>query len=252
MNNLPKIFLVLILENNNTKISIIPLVFPWKDINNKTLNFFQIYYSRFFTIKFLIIIWLIWFFLGDMSNHNCITPSEKIGCYAAIWHENIIHPVNYLISFITAPFFYNSTQHITFTTISFLIFVQSFEARVGTIRTIIIFYVTIISISIIGGIISNLGSLIFPEVEIFSYMLERSWMGSSSGFMGIIGAMAHFSKFKPTLPSIVILFELWNLTINGISLSISITHASSCLFGYLLWEGVYNRKYFGLLQKLGL
>ena len=134
--------MVLILENNNTKISITPLVFPWKDINNKTLNFFQIYYSRFFTIKFLIIIWLIWFFLGDMSNHNCITPSEKIGCYAAIWHENIIHPVNYLISFITAPFFYNSTQHITFTTISFLIFVQSFEARVGTIRTIIIFYLT--------------------------------------------------------------------------------------------------------------
>jgi hypothetical protein len=37
--------------------------------------------------------------------------------------------MEYLISFFTAPFFYNSSQHIRFTTITFLIFIQSFEAR---------------------------------------------------------------------------------------------------------------------------
>ena len=236
------------LEKYNTKLPIIPLLLPWNDSNGKVLNLFEIYYSRFFTIHFLIVIWLIWFFLGEMSTTNdCITSNQKIGCSVAIWHNNLINPVNYMFSFFTAPFFYNSTQHITFTTFSFLVFVQSFEAKVGTIPTIIIFFSTIISIGIVGGITANLGSIIFPEVEIFSYMLERSWMGASSGFMGIIGAMGHLSKFKPILPSIVILFELWNLIINGISLSISITHVISCLFGYLIWDLIHNRKYFGLI-----
>lgn len=235
--------LVMFLEKSNLNLPLIPIVLPWKDSEGNTLKILQIYFSRFFTINFLIIIWLIWYFLGDISTTNCITPNERIGCSAVIWHINITSPMEYLISFFTAPFFYNSSQHIRFTTITFLIFIQSFEARAGTTKTILIFLITIVSIGFIGGVVSNLGVLLFPNLEIFSYMLGRGWMGASSGFMGIIGSMSHYSKFKPLLPAIVILFESWNLMINGISLSISITHVISCLFGYILWDIINNRKY---------
>ena len=232
--------LVLFLEKSNLNLPLIPIVLPWKDSEGNILKLLQIYFSRFFTINFLIIIWLIWYFLGDMSTTNCITPNEKIGCSAAIWHTNITSPMGYLISFFTAPFFYNSSQHIRFTTITFLIFIQSFEARAGTKKTILVFLITIVSIGFIGGVVSNLGVLLFPHLEIFSYMLGRGWMGASSGFMGIIGSMSHYSKFKPLLPAIVILSESWNLIINGISLSISITHVISCLFGYYIFP--YNNQ----------
>lgn len=241
--NSKTVSLVLFLEKLKLNLPLIPIVLPWKDSEGETLKLLQIYLSRFFTYTFLIIIWFIWYFLGDMSTTSCITPNEKIGCSAAIWHTNISNPIKYISSFFTAPFFYNSTQHIRFTTISFLIFVQSFEAKAGTIKTILIFLITITSIGFIGGIVSNLGVLIFPNLEIFSYMLGRGWMGASSGFMGIIGAMSHYSKFKPLLPIIVILFESWNLLINGISLSISITHVISCLYGYYIFSVITNRKY---------
>ena len=235
--------------NNNSKLPIIPLFFPWKDSNGKILNLFQLYSSRFFTINFLIIIWTFWFLFGDMSTIYCITPNEKIGCSAAIWHKNWNSPAKYFISFFTAPFFYNSEQHIRFTTISFLIFVQSFEAKVGSLNTIKLFFITNISISILGGITSNFGSILFPELEIFSYMLERNWMGASGAFMGIIGAMSHLCRFRLLFPIAVLFFESWNFFINGISLSISITHVIGCVFGYCFWKAKINRNNFGLLSK---
>ncbi|MBK00343.1 MAG: hypothetical protein CMB48_05235 [Euryarchaeota archaeon] len=228
---------MLFLKYNN-ELPLIPIVLPWKNSEGVRLNFLQAYFSRFFTYNFLIIIWLIWYFLGEMSSTNCITINEKIGCSAAIWHENIKEPIQYLTSFFSAPFFYNSSQHIRFTTISFLIFVQSFEAIVGTKNTILVFFSTIVSIALLGGLVSNFGFFLFPHLEIFSYMLERNWMGASSGFMGIIGSMSHLSKFKFVLPGTVIVFESWNFFINEISFSISITHIFSCLFGYFFWKQI--------------
>jgi len=240
---------VLFLTQENIKLPLIPVILPWKNHRGERLSFFQIYFSRFFTYTFLIIIWIIWYFLGEMSSTNCITANEKIGCSAAIWHTEFNNPIKYFFSFFTAPFFYNSSQHIRFTTISFLIFVQSFEARVGTKKIILVFLATIISVDLIGGIVSNLGYFLFPNLEIFSYMLGRSWMGASSGFMGIIGSMSHFSKYKPLLPGIVILFESWNFFINGISLSISITHVISCFVGFFIWTIINRRNVISLLME---
>ena len=222
----------------NNDLPLIPIVLPWKNSKGNSINLLQAYLSRFFTYNFLIIIWIIWYFLVEMSSTECITPNQKVGCSAAIWHENIKQPILYFISFFSSPFFYNSSQHIRFTTITFLIFVQSFEAKVGTKNTILVFFCTIISIGLLGGLVSNIGFYLFPESSIFSNMLERNWMGASSGFMGIIGSMGHHSKFKLALPGGVILFESWNYFINGISLTISITHIISCFFGYIFWRQI--------------
>ena len=73
---------------------------PWKDPDGKLLTLSKIYFSRLFTYNFLIIIWLIWYFLGEMSSTNCISPKENIGCSAAIWHNKITNPMEYLISLI--------------------------------------------------------------------------------------------------------------------------------------------------------
>jgi len=243
---------VLSLTQENIKLPLIPVILPWKNSKGKSLNLLQTYRSRFFTCNFLIIIWMIWYFLGDMSSTNCITPQEKIGCSAAIWHNNIKNPIKYFISFFTSPFFYNSSQHIRFTTITFLIFVQSFEAKVGTKNTILVFFTIIISIGLLGGIVSNVGFYLFPESNIFSNMLERNWMGSSSGFMGIIGSMSHLSKFKLVLPGGVILFESWNFFINEISSTISITHIISCLFGYFLGKHLLKQKSLDNLKEVTL
>ena len=235
------------MAQGNNKLPLIPLILPWENHRRERLSFSQMYLSRFFTYTFLIIIWLIWYFLGEMSSNNCITANEKIGCSAAIWHTDFKSPIKYFFSFFTAPFFYNSSQHIRFTTISFLIFVQSFEAIVGTKNTILVFFSTVISIALLGGFVSNIGFFLFPNLEIFPYMLERNWMGASSGFMGIIGSMSHFSKHKSLLPGIVILFESWNFFINGISISISITHVISCFVGFFIWAIINRRKHLELI-----
>ena len=88
------------------------------------------------------------------------------------------------------------------------------------------------------------------ESNTFSNMLERNWMGASSGFMGIIGSMSHLSKFKFLLPGGVILFESWNYFINEISLTISVTHIISCLFGYFLGKHLLKQKSVDNLKKV--
>ncbi len=92
-----------------------------------------------------------------------------------------------------------------------------------------------------AGIIFNTGSHFWPDNETFAHPMTRSRMGGSIGLMGILGALAHHSRWKWLIPAILLTFEYWNRAYNGISEYITWGHLLSALFGFIIW-GIYLKR----------
>jgi len=217
---------------------LLPFVFPFYDTNGKFLRPNQLFKSRIFSLVYLSFIFLIWYFLGygHWGGHRCETLGEQLACASAIWPEKLFSaPHEYLLSFLTSPFFHNDWPHLKLVSIGFVVFCQSFEARAGTKPTVFIFFSSIAFTGLIMGLIMNVGYFFSPDAELFLGAMGRSWMGGSVGMMGILGALSHFSKNKSLIPIIVVLFEIWNRYENGMNIYITFGHLSSFLFGFLIW-----------------
>tara|TARA_B110000116_G_scaffold264042_1_gene271351 strand:- start:967 stop:1701 length:735 start_codon:yes stop_codon:yes gene_type:complete len=236
-----KISLGLIMSH---KQPIIPLYCPWTDAERRILSVKEFFYSRCFSLIYLSGIITIWATLGfgHWGSLRCDTLGEQLACSSAIWPNKLIDsPHEYLLSFFTSPWFHNDFSHIIFIIISFIIFTQSFEVKAGSKSTAILFFGTIAFTSIVAGIIFNSGAYFWPDNEIFTHPMSRSWMGGSIGLMGILGALSHQSRWKWLIPTILLSFEYWNSEYNGISEYITWGHLSSALFGFVVW-GIYLKR----------
>ncbi|MDG1524782.1 MAG: rhomboid family intramembrane serine protease [Candidatus Thalassarchaeaceae archaeon] len=226
------------------EVPILPLYWPWTDTERRVLTTREFLRTRSFSLIYLSGIITIWATLGfgHWGSLRCETLGEQLACSSAIWPNKLIDaPHEYLLSFFTSPWFHNDLPHIKFVIISFAIFTQSFEAKAGTKSTASLFFGTIAFTSIIAGIIFNTGAHFWPESEIFTHPMKRSWMGGSIGLMGILGALSHHSKWKWLIPAILLSFEYWNREYNGISEYITWGHLSSALFGFVVW-GIYLKR----------
>ena len=221
----------------------IPLFWPWTDTERRVLSPREFLRSRQFTLIYLSGIIAIWGTLGfgHWGGLRCETLGEQLACFSAISpHKMVDAPLEYILSFFTSPWFHNDYPHIKFVIISFVVFTQSFEARVGPKATALVFFGTIAFSSIVAGFVFNTGSHFWPDNETFTHPMTRSWMGGSIGLMGILGAMSHHTRWKWFVPAILISFEYWNHHYNGISEYITWGHLSSALFGFVFW-GLYLR-----------
>ncbi len=218
---------------------IFPLVIPICDINGKILTPYKLVKSRSFCFFYLLVVCLIWQYLGfgHWGGKSCVTLIEQLSCTSSIWPKKLISaPHEYLLSFFTSPFFHNDLPHLKLVLFGFLIFGQSFEARTDFRSTIIIFFSSITLTCIVMGLFMNLGNFIFPNSEFFLGALNRSFMGGSVGMFGLLGALSNFSRFKFLIPSLVIIFEIWNRYVNGMNLYISVGHLTSFVFGFIVWN----------------
>ena len=216
----------------------IPLILPWCNQYGKSMSVYDLIKSRAFSMTYITSIILIWYFLGfgHWGGQRCETLGEQLACASAIWpNEMFTAPHEYILSFITSPFFHNDSPHLIFVLIGIGVFCQSFEVSAGPKSTAFIFFSTIAFTGLTMGLAMNIGHWISPENTLFSHAMERSWMGGSVGMMGILGALSHYSRKKWIIPSIVILFEIWNRYENGMNEYITFGHLTSVLFGFTAW-----------------
>ncbi len=218
------------------KIPFFPWSWPWCDSNGLPLRPLELFLSRKFTFSYLILIWIFW--LSDMTGppNNCHITGGGYSCIAGIWPSDLVDaPVRFFTSLLVIPFFHHDTPHIIFVTMSFLVFVQSFEAREGAIRTYVLFMICL-SLTAIGVSIGmHIGELIYPDSEFIRSGFARNWNGGSAGMFGIIGASSHQARKAWLVPTIAIVFEMWNHFINGIGTLTSTAHMMSMTVGFLLW-----------------
>ena len=216
---------------------ILPLLWPWCDLEGTPLRPIYLLRSRAFSYTYVIVVLGIWNFIGPGHWSNCVTLGERLACSGGLWPEKIFSATHeFYLSFFTAPLFHNSSQHIFYVVfIGFIIFVQSFEGRNGAKATFIMFYLSILIAGTVAVLTMHIGHSIWPDNEIFASALKRYWTGGSGGFMGVLGALSHHSRRKWTIPVLLILFEIWNRYGNGISEFITFTHLTSALFGYIIW-----------------
>ncbi|MDP6640319.1 MAG: hypothetical protein QF817_04545 [Candidatus Poseidoniaceae archaeon] len=210
------------------------LLWPWQDENCSNLRFKPWLMTRGFTISFLSISWLTIIFLGFGSSWNCSESwQNEIICSSAIYANEIFtQPHEFIFSWFSAVWFTNGLDHIIYVTVGFLIFVQSYECRMGTGKTIFLFFsgtavaATVVSIGI------NYGYAAFPLDEMFITGMSRNWMGGSVGMFAIMGALLHCSRRPLLLLIPIILFEIWNGQTN-ISFLTSSGHMVAITYGYV-------------------
>jgi hypothetical protein len=232
---------------------ILPILLPWRDYQGNVLNIENFLRTRKFTLIYAITIVGVWNFIGSTPHwSDCYSVDFQITCATTIWAgEMFTSPINFLISFFTAPWFHNSYQHIFFVTFCTLIFTQSFEGINGTKATIFLFFGIIAIVSIICGLSMHIGHYLFPEYALFSDGLQRIWSGGSVGFMGLIGALANHSRYKWLMPAMLFTFEFWNRYFNGISTYITLAHLMAATIGFFFW-GWYIREQQILAENSGV
>mgnify|MGYP001494115886 FL=1 len=218
-----------------------PLLWPWKDEEHTNLALKPWLISRGFTFSFLAVSWLSIAILGFGSSWNCSESwQNELICSAAIYANNIFtEPHAFIFSWFTGVWFSNGLDHIIYVTCGFVIFVQSYERRMGTKNTVFLFLSGTAVVSTVVAVGINYGYAAFPSDELFITGMSRNWMGGSVGMFTIMGALLHCSRRPLVLLIPVILFEIWNGQTN-ISLLTSSAHMVAITYGYTM--GYYMQR----------
>ena len=216
----------------------LPWTWPWCAVDGRPLRPLELLLSRKFSILYLAVIWVLWLGLVPGGKFDCIEFGGRLGCVGGLWPEEIISkPLKFLFSLVVAPWFHHDGgEHIFFVTcFGFMIFVQSFEVREGSVKTFLIFFTSIAFAGILVALAMNMGDMLWPDNEIINQGMGRSWIGGSAGFFGIIGASAHQSNSRWLVILIAVIFETWNYYTHGISTFTSVAHMMSMAYGFLIW-----------------
>lgn len=228
-------------DSDTEKRPINPLLWPWQDSNRTNLALKPLLMSRKFTVIFLTSNWLFVWILGYGSTWDCdVTWQKELMCESAIYANEIFaKPNEFILSWFTGVWFNNGLDHIFYVTCGLLIFVQSYEQRMGTKNTLFLFFSGTAVVSSICAIVINYGHFAYPENEVFITGMGRNWMGGSVGMFAILGALLHCSRRPVALFIPVFIFEIWNGQTN-ITILTSSAHMLSLLYGYAV--GFYIQK----------
>ncbi len=228
---------------DETSKNLLGFVAPWKNPQGKILRPSEIIASRRFTIVYLVVVWAYIVLIdeapeGDLF-YNLRILSEQVARMDP--NELTTNPLIFLLSLFISPFAHWDTVHAMYVTAGIIFFLQSFEAHNNWKSAAIIFIGTSALTSLLMAIFYNVGFTINPDIELFSYVMGRSFRGGSIGMFGALGALAYHAK-KPQFPLILVfLFEVWNYNNYGTDAAISIGHASSTIIGWLTWRW-WNQK----------
>ena len=213
----------------------LPWTWPWCAVDGRPLRPMELLLSRKFSILYLAVIWPLW--LGYGGDLECIDVGGTLGCIGALWPEEIIsNPLKFLVSLVLAPWFHHSGgEHIFFVTLGFMLFMQSFEVREGSVKAALMFFSSVAVAGILVALSMNMGDVLWPNNDIINQGIGRNWKGGSAGFFGIIGASAHQSNSRWLVILIAVIFETWNYYTHGISTFTSVAHMMSMAYGFLIW-----------------
>ena len=214
---------------------IFPFVWPWKGANNQSLSFRELIKGKAFTIFYLIVIWTIIGILGFASTRNCEGSWQlALQCEYAFWVKNLTEtPLIFIRNLFTTPFIHNGLDHILFVSVlGFLLIVQSHEAVFGSKTTALIFMSSYVTVAPFFGVFYNVGIEIFPESEFIQFAFVRNWLGGSIGMFQVYGALATHSRKPWIMLGVPVIFEIFNLTVLGIDLHISLMHVMASFLGY--------------------
>jgi len=230
-----------------TSKNLLGVVAPWKNPQGRILTPLEIIASRRFTIFYLAIIWFYVILIHEAPEgelfYNLRLISEDIARMDP--NELTDNPLIFLFSLFISPFAHWGKVHAMYVTAGIIFFLQSFEAHNNWKIAAIFFIGTSALTSIFMAIFYNIGFAINPDIELFSYVMSRSFRGGSIGMFGALGALAYHAK-KPQFPLILVfLFEVWNYNNYGTDAAISIGHATSTLIGWFSWRwwNKNNEKY---------
>lgn len=174
--------------------------------------------------------------MGSGPEKDCNYTNEMISCIGGLWPAGLIDaPLHFFTSLLIAPIYHNSNEHIIFVSVGFMLFVQSFELRQGSVQTYFLFMLFTSITALAMAVAMNSAELFWPESELLATGFSRNWMGGSAGFYGIIGASAHQTKKMWVIPTIAIAFEYWNHFLHGISIFTSSAHMISLISGFIIW-----------------
>jgi hypothetical protein len=188
--------------------------------------------SRPFTSAYIVIISAVFLKLGFGSTTICETLAEQFICANAIWAVNLTaDPIQFVFSFFTAPWFHNGFTHFILIFVCLLIICQTAEVRIGTRRTILMFFLGTLGVGTLISIILNVG-FAHSDAYWFEDGMTRNWMGGSVGLYFVMGALFAQIKNPRTAVSIYLVLDMLNLfVLHGAGSHTVLAHTLAVLAG---------------------
>ncbi|MEQ9466896.1 MAG: hypothetical protein RLN88_05755 [Ekhidna sp.] len=221
-----------------------PFVWPWRGADNEAISATQLFKGKSFSILYLIVIWSIIGILGFASTRNCEgTWQQAMQCDYAFWVKNLTeNPLIFVRNLFTTLFLHNGFDHILFVSIlGILLIVQSHEAIFGPVKTALLFLSAYVTVAPFFGAFYTIGLEMFPDSRFMQFAFERNWMGGSIGMFQVYGALATQSRKPWVMLIIPVIFEIFNLSVLGIDLHISLMHLMATFLGYGISYGFIKR-----------
>ena len=230
-------------EGKGISKNLLGFVAPWKDTSGNILTPKKIIQTRRITIFYLLVVWSYVLFV-DEAMEGSVFYNLRIMCEEIARmdpNELTTNPLIFFLSLFISPFAHWDMIHAMYVSAGIMFFLQSLEAHNNWRSAATRFIGTSAITSILMAIIYNVGFTIYPDFELFSQVMSRSFRGGSIGMFGALGALAYHAKNPHFSLILVFLFEGWNYTSYGTDAAISIGHASSTLIGLLIWRW-WNQK----------
>lgn len=135
-------------------------------------------------------------------------------------------------SLVIAPWLNHDSLQLLYVTALLLMFGVIFEAREGTLTSIVVFFGTTFISAVAAGAILH---IIYPDIW-DTWLLEnawhRSWSGGSAGCFGVMGAIAGRTRRPGPLLAFFILWEafIWWVNLRNYT---SVFHLSALAAGFI-------------------
>ncbi len=181
--------------------------------------------------------------VGFGSTVICETAAQRLICANAIWPRELVqNPLHFVLSFLTAPLFHNGLTHMLLIMVCLMVVSQTAEIRLGTQRTITIFFFGQLAVGTLIALLLNVGASYSPSPSSsglaawFHSGLSRNWMGGSVGLYFLMGAL--FARIeRPILAvGIYLVLDMLNLfVLHGAASHTVLAHVMAVLLG--VWIG---------------
>ena len=184
---------------------------PWTDGTGRPWRgWLRLPFTAPFVILYVTVSWVLFLPAAEPSNGTHVIDKERLD--RSLYHiadltENF---PRLLQSLITAPFLNHNDVQLVYVTILLLLFGIVFEAREGTLRTVMLFLGTTLTGALVAGVLLH---IIYPDIAdnaFFERAWTRTWSGGSAGCFGLMGALAARAR-RPWL--LLELFAVWELSV---------------------------------------
>ena len=160
-----------------------------------------------FVPAYLTVSWVLFLPAAKPAPGNVVIDTERLRPFLFAIPDLTENPVRALTALATVPWLNHNLVQLAYVTVLLLLVGVPFEAREGTLRTVLLFFGTTLAGAVAAGALLH---ILYPEVwggPFADRAWARTWSGGSAGAFGLIGATAARARVPWPMLALAVVWE---------------------------------------------